>query len=71
MFTPAQVYVLAGATQNNRTGFVPGVLAPLITAVSTSLLDSWVGLLRIHNEAVPQISTREAAFEELAQVVRS
>lgn len=71
--TPVSVYVCVevGATQNNRPSFVPDVLVPLIRAHSMSLLDSWVGLWRIHNEAMPQISTRAAAFEETAQVVRS
>lgn len=46
MFTPVGVCVCVRveATQNNRPSFVPAVLASLITALSTSLLDSWVGL---------------------------
>lgn len=71
VFVRMCVFMRMGATQNNRPGFVPAMLAALITAFSTSSLDSWVGLWKIHNEAMPQISTGEAAFEETAQVVRS
>lgn len=45
--SPRSVCVFARGweqTRNNRPSFVPAVLAALITALSTSLLDSWVGL---------------------------